>query len=52
MATELYVVYTHLRRLGFIVRRHRAPWVAGKPGGMAHTGEEVGSILYEHKATD
>mmetsp|Transcript_50150 Transcript_50150/g.95797 ORF Transcript_50150/g.95797 Transcript_50150/m.95797 type:complete len:420 (+) Transcript_50150:229-1488(+) len=25
---ERYVVYSHLRRLGFIVRRHRAPWIS------------------------
>jgi hypothetical protein len=33
--TELYQVYAHLRRLGFIVKRHRAPWVVGKPGGVS-----------------
>ena len=28
-------MYAHLRRLGFIVKRHRAPWVMGKPGGVS-----------------
>lgn len=41
------MVYSHLRRLGFIVRRHRAPWISefSKGASTFSKGRGVGLLV-------